>query len=598
MSDDSKSSAKSLEAGNRRAAVAVAMPLIIVAVLTFKWTGFRAERTPVTMGRPFELTLRTGVETIGGVYRIDRMRATLRVGDQGDSIPLVAEPVNPPPWGVEFEGNIEEVALVMRTEIPHGDWDNKPAEITWEFAFTYPKLLADTIEQHVATRFNYENSEITDTFVSKVKLVHARLRTFWPRVLFIVTSVLALFILAGAAFSWEEERRARCAARSLPPIAASPEALRQYREDRRNQYVKLARVSLVALIVANSIIAVAVAYGIWRAAETHRLRTIIAFVPLSWGIAAWVRSKRVTHLRLIRGLSQPYAEEVVADTPGEADTYVLFLRGFEMEAQQNQYSGVNEDASTIDARIAVRPVEGALVDFLAHPIITLADPRHRDPMPGAHRFAVIPDDWQSFVYQLVDNATIVVLHLVSLTPGIRYEVELLRNVGAKKTLVIAGPAVLANPEGIVENLCDDGSDQFFVVSERTGPNWSRSEERAFRSRLVESLQEAESRLGTHLVVPTPRQRLTTPTVIGRIFEFFIGPLFAVVGLCIVWGIIALWFIFSGKLEIVSGWRSSVEWLGLSVVAVPLLAAVKGYFLVDRALQRAGRRHAERLWRKK
>lgn len=252
-------------------------------------------------------------------------------------------------------------------------------------------------------------------------------------------------------------------------------------------------------------------------------------LSFAWWMLASVREIRSNHLRLAAGYAQKSAEEILA-TRSSNESFGLFLRGFDFEAQSTTYSGPNIEVGSKEAQVYGRPIEALLVEMLDSnvPLIALADPRNLEPLPGVSRFESVPTNWVEFIHELLPNALPVIVYLTALTPGIKLEINILESLGySKKSIVIISRnlAVKNSPGG--EQLLSILSAFDHIIFEQTDKAWSRTQEVAFHSSLQKCLQLLEHDCeGMQFIrKPAATFRSYTPTWPYKLFHFLTGPAF-------------------------------------------------------------------------
>ncbi|RYE59211.1 MAG: hypothetical protein EOP48_01570 [Sphingobacteriales bacterium] len=161
--------------------------------------------------------------------------------------------------------------------------------------------------------------------------------------------------------------------------------------------------------------------------------------PFLWFICIYqisrLKKRRVTQLLIAKGSQIRYAEEILA----AGQPYAVFLRGFEKERNDLDHDYFGDESLSV--QVNARRIEETIVNTLNEEVslLTLSDPRHGAPLPGAHRFKQIPDEWEAFIQNLLNEAKVIFLHLTSFSPGIMVELNMLnRRFREGKTIIIVG----------------------------------------------------------------------------------------------------------------------------------------------------------------
>ncbi len=276
-------------------------------------------------------------------------------------------------------------------------------------------------------------------------------------------------------------------------------------------------------------------------------------VPFSLWMVGNVRDIRNTHLRLATGYAQRSAEEIL-DARGDGGSFGLFLRGFDFEAQSRTYSGLNPELGSEEAQIYARPVEALLVEMLDEEVrlVALPDPRDPEPLPGIFRFENVPTNWVEFINELLPDAFPIIVHLTSLTPGIKLEISILKSSGhSKKVLVIVGRNLVAESGLADEQHLEALAGFNHIVFEQRHEVWSREEEIQFHYRLGECLRALErENQDKHPLIRAAMANIKalTPTSGASLLRFLKGSALSAYILSV--SLITLYFIIS---LLVGGW---------------------------------------------
>lgn len=298
------------------------------------------------------------------------------------------------------------------------------------------------------------------------------------------------------------------------------------------------------------------------------------------------------HRRLAAGYAQPSAEDVLEVIKDEGRHYALYLRRFESEHRNITYDGLNVEVGSREAEIYARPIESLLIEMLREevPLIALSNPMVSGPMGGAYRFESVPTNWQQFVSELLPDASLVVLHLTSLSGGILDELELLKNPSCSaKTVIIVG-----------RNLAHEGGSdgRWFqrmlykfdrVIFQQRSSAWSPREEKQFHSRLLASLQEVEHANQNRRSITRPGAvnfTLTTSYWPTKLWDFMKGPILG--SLCLL-APICLFIIIYSSMPAGPGVHGFLSLTGMFVLMwialAVLLGCLKGIdFIVDSAFK--------------
>lgn len=270
-------------------------------------------------------------------------------------------------------------------------------------------------------------------------------------------------------------------------------------------------------------------------------------VPFSLWMISNVRDIRNAHLRLASGYAQRSAEEILY-ARGDGGSFGLFLRGFDFEAQSRTYSGLNPELGSEEAQIYARPVEALLVEMLSEevPLVALPDPREPEPLPGIFRFENVLTNWVEFINGLLPDAFPIIVHLTSLTPGIKLEISILKSSGHSKKVLVIVSRNLVTESGLADEQHLEALDGFnHIVFEQRHEIWSREEEIQFHSRLRECLRalERENQDKPPLIrAPAANIRAITPTLGASLLHFLKGTALSAYILSV--SMITLYFIIS------------------------------------------------------
>ena len=242
------------------------------------------------------------------------------------------------------------------------------------------------------------------------------------------------------------------------------------------------------------------------------------------------------HRRLAAGYAQPSAEEVLQRAREEGRHFVLFLRGFDMELKDVTYDGINVEVGSREAEIHARPIEALLVEMLNEdvPLIALTNPLVTGPLQGAYRFEAVPADWKQFLNELLPEASLIILHLTSLSKGILDEVELLKNPSyQRKTVVIVGRNIAFENTDAGKWFQRMLSKFDHIIFQQNSLVWSAEQERQFHSRLLTCLQEVlRNYQDGKSIVREDATNFTLTTLYwpGKLWDFMKGPMLGSLGL--------------------------------------------------------------------
>lgn len=272
---------------------------------------------------------------------------------------------------------------------------------------------------------------------------------------------------------------------------------------------------------------------------THRLRLTSQFlmslilppaiVSFGWWVLVNVREITNRHTKLAAGYAQESAEEALAKARSEGHHFGLFLRGFEWETVSTTYYGPNPEIGSREAAIYAPEVETLLLEMLNRdvPLVALANPQDLEPMPGVYRFESIPENWEQFVNELLTDAFPIVMHLTSLTTGIRIELSLISLPAySSKTVIIVSRYLAIRNSSDGEALLKLLFGFNHIVFEQIDEDWSRAREIEFHARLRQTLQalKSDSQAEPYIVSKEVENfTVNTQTRLQRILNFMKGP---------------------------------------------------------------------------
>lgn len=388
----------------------------------------------------------------------------------------------------------------------------------------------------------------------------------------------------------------------LADAAARPTDLARERQGREAFHRERARKLLPWLIAANLSPPLGVALGVLLAFATANLAAVMFTATAVWWIPGKVRKRRAGHLLKAAAFAQPFAEEVIGEARRRSG-FVLFLRAFDPEREMTRYRGPNAELGSPETGPAARPIEALLVDLTPPevPILALPDPRVGEPLPGAYRFHSISGEWQAFVRTLIGEARMVVLHLTSLSPGVRTEIELLRSAEAeRRTLVVVANGLRAESAPDAEAARAALAAFPYVVRERVPTLRTRRAERGLRAAVLEGLRAMSptDREGRPLLRTDGADApLFTPAFPVRVWHFLRGPALWAAMLLGIFFLLEVHAVLAGHAEPGKAARESFLALYIGYPALAgLLVLAKFFYLTGRELARSGEEHAERLAR--
>jgi hypothetical protein len=547
---------------------------------------------------PWQHRIQTDLASTNNLHRVEGLRAEFLLDGEATARALDVK-AHDAPWGEQI-AIVDPAPIVVRLETRiDPDWYGRRGVITYHFQVVWPE-----IEQSPGSGQFVFNEKTARFGPVRTPLYFTRTgeRVGPPRWLFLVCrfSGLAVF-LYGAYLALRYGRRYWLQWRRTPwkgpPVPVDLEALPAFRAAQERIHRRRARWWILGIIVGNALVGIGAIWGLVRAFEIRAGFMFVATLGLFWPIAAWLRAFRSREIRRADGYAISFADEILLNPAAPAPAFGLFLRAFDMEKEHNSYRGVNEDVSTSDAGLEARPVEHAVVSALAMPVVGLADPRDTAPMPGVHRFARVPDDWQALVHRLVSESRVIVMHLTMLTPGIIIEINHLRGTShLPKTLVILGrnlkkvPGVTDAMLGVLLNVFPH------VIREQEGLFWSRAEERAFHKRLTEVLARMEQGVpGPPLVHPGASIEPTIPHPVRLVVRFLLGPLITTLALYVLYGVMEVVGLWDGSLSREVVVRNMTDVLWFLPFFLVFFTVAKGWYMMMRAVGAVGLRARKKLW---
>jgi len=180
------------------------------------------------------------------------------------------------------------------------------------------------------------------------------------------------------------------------------------------------------VVVIGVYLTMVVASGVFESGAGVLIALVIALLEM---ILFWRSDKvqRVLRSRL-RAEALPRAEDVVELAQRKLCRYAVFLRNF----------GVLREflvGPHMNPGLVVDPYELRIVEAIRYgacmPVVTLTDPKiAKTPVVGACRFAPRLDhEWQEFTREILNGASLIVVHLREMAQGLQSEVEMIQNGG-------------------------------------------------------------------------------------------------------------------------------------------------------------------------
>jgi hypothetical protein len=563
---------------------AISVGLIGAAALAL-WAGgewdSRHHVSPTDHLWKLAFTFPSNIQSRGGLFKLFEASAELKLDGEAGTHRLT---VTPPPdnrpdalypglqsWPDPLPSDLQPITVVVPTFVPGKQFEGRTGTIFYHLYILYPGRygLSQDIERN--PRVDIQFTQPPQGFFDPLGRI---------------ISIVAFFILLSAI------RMTRRYLRNKPPneklANGTVEAMEPERRRLASLHRRRGRFWRATSWGANALIIVAMCFGAYLAAELRTLFVWSVTIVPAWALAGWVRSRAANHLRLAAGYEQPTAEEILSDPAKVTNGFVVFLRGFELERSHIKYEGVNTDFGRREAELRARPIEALLVEVLAVPLVSLADPRTAELMAGAHRFSNPPEDWVALVEGLAQSARAIVMHFSSVTPGIATELALLRasSLNSKTVIIVdRGLGSLSNRSGISEAI--NGFEH--VVFQGTLRPWSQSEERSFQKRLLRELAKFDKEDDKPLLtgnIPS----LVTPTALSRALDFIRGPLIGSAVCSLILLFVLLFYALASEKSIAAAATEALNILVWWPVALGILILAKGYFLAIKSAGASGWKH--------